>query len=315
VTQTRANQLPLVSPGTIDHQVADLSATFAADVTLAAAQAKLREQNQWLPIDGDPEQTLGHLIERNSTGPLRLGFGAWRDLLLGVQFENGSGELITVGGRTVKNVAGYDLTKFMVGQFGIFGKIVTLTTRTYKVPDESLHAGFFPDLKTFNSLMVSPCRPQWAALTKDALLCGYLGDKTTVNFYEMDIRQHRPVGVLRKTLDEEIEFRANLWRAQGPLTFRASIPPARILDFVQSISDEKWVADPAFGVVIGSYDAIEESAVQRAAQKVGGSIVTFDASGQPRNLKLDPPVRNLLDKLKLAFDADGKLAPLPIDAA
>ena len=131
----RADCQPLVSPGQIEHHVADLSATFAADVTLAAAQAKLREHNQWLPIDGDPNAPLGVLVEHNSTGPLRLGFGAWRDLLLGVQFTNGAGELITAGGRTVKNVAGYDLTKFMVGQYGMFGKILTLTTRAYKAPE------------------------------------------------------------------------------------------------------------------------------------------------------------------------------------
>ena len=76
--------------------------------------------------------------EQNSTGPLRLGYGAWRDLLLGVQFTNGRGELITAGGRTVKNVAGYDLTKFMVGSHGVFGRLVTITTRTYRRPDRAL---------------------------------------------------------------------------------------------------------------------------------------------------------------------------------
>jgi hypothetical protein len=315
VTQARANQLPLVSPGTIEHHIADLSATFSADVTLAAAQVKLREQNQWLPIDGNPARTLGELVECNSTGPMRLGFGAWRDLLLGVQFENGAGELITAGGRTVKNVAGYDLTKFMVGQFGIFGKIITLTTRTYKAPDEALLAGFSPDLKTFNALMVSQCRPQWAAMTKEALLCGYLGDRITVNFYEADLREHRPVAVLRKSLDEEIEFRAQFWHKPGPLTFRASVPPAKILDFAQSIGDEQWVADPAFGIVIGSCEVLEESVVQRAAERVGGTMVTFDSSGRPRNLKIDPALGPLLERLKSAFDADGKLSPLPIDVA
>src|SRR5437016_3507947 len=144
---TRTDRKPLVESGQIEHHVADLSATFAADVTLASAQTKLRASNQWLPIDGDPNATLGSLVERNSTGPLRLGFGAWRDLLLGAQFTNGAGELITAGGRTVKNVAGYDLTKFMVGQYGIFGKLVTLTTRTYKAPEHALVAMFDPDVK------------------------------------------------------------------------------------------------------------------------------------------------------------------------
>src|SRR3954470_8868266 len=174
--QPRSNREILVPPGQIDHHIADLSATFSADVTLAAAQAKLREQGQWLPIDGDPEATLGSLVERNSTGPMRLGFGAWRDLLLGVQFLNGSGELITAGGRTVKNVAGYDLTKFMVGQFGVFGKIVTITTRLYKRPAGGIVATFAPNPRMIGRLLPSTARPQWALLTSDALLCGYVND-------------------------------------------------------------------------------------------------------------------------------------------
>ena len=186
----RPNRQPLVSPGEIDHHVADLSATFAADVTLAAAQNKLREHGQWLPIDGDPTSTLGSLVERNSTGPLRLGFGAWRDLLLGTQFTNGSGDLITAGGRTVKNVAGYDLTKFMVGQFGVFGNIVSITTRAYKAPEAALLATFGPDVKTLNSLLVTACRPQWAILTKDKLHCGYLGDGATADFYEANVPRY-----------------------------------------------------------------------------------------------------------------------------
>src|SRR5436305_5851366 len=112
---TRPDRTRIVASGQIEHHVADLTATFSADVTLAAAQAKLGEAGQWLPIDGGADETLGQLVERNSTGPLRLGYGAWRDLLLGAQFTNGRGELISAGGRSVKDVAGYDLTKFIVG--------------------------------------------------------------------------------------------------------------------------------------------------------------------------------------------------------
>src|SRR5207253_7130541 len=130
----------------IDHHVADMTATVAADVTLAAVQAKLESAEQWLPIDGDPSLAVGQLVENNSTGPLRLGWGAWRDLLLGAQFANGRGELITAGGRTVMNVAGYDLTKFMVGEYGIFGKLLSITTRTYKRITVALLAMFEPTL-------------------------------------------------------------------------------------------------------------------------------------------------------------------------
>src|SRR4030095_7867826 len=91
---TRPDRTPLVPPGGIDHQFADMTATFAADVTLKQAQTSLGARHYWLPIAGDEELSLGQLIEHNSTGPLRLGYGAWRDLLLGVQFRDGRGNLV-----------------------------------------------------------------------------------------------------------------------------------------------------------------------------------------------------------------------------
>src|SRR6059036_31063 len=91
----RPSHAPLVAPGGMDCFARDMTVTISADVTLSAAQTKLAEFNQWLPIDGDVQSALGELVENNSTGPLRLGYGGWRDLLLGVQFLNGKGELIT----------------------------------------------------------------------------------------------------------------------------------------------------------------------------------------------------------------------------
>src|SRR4051812_30115573 len=111
----RADYTPLVPPGGIECHERDMTATVSADVTLGALQERLAKASQWAPVDGDSTTTLGRLVESNSTGPLRLGYGAWRDLLLGCQFHNGRAELITAGGRTLKNVAGYDLTKFMIG--------------------------------------------------------------------------------------------------------------------------------------------------------------------------------------------------------
>src|SRR3982751_4161223 len=147
-SEFRPNHTPLVAPGGIECFARDMTATISADVTLAAAQAKLAELGQWLPIDGDVHSALGELVENNSTGPLRLGFGGWRDLLLGVQFSNGRGELITAGGRTVKNVAGYDLTKFVVGQRGVFGRLVTFTARTYRLPAAGLLVEHAPSYAT-----------------------------------------------------------------------------------------------------------------------------------------------------------------------
>ena len=311
-TTFRAPRDPLVGPGGIDCHVRDMTATFSADVTLAAAQAKLAEVDQWLPIDGNSASTLGNLVESNSTGPLRLGYGAWRDLLLAVQLHNGRGELITAGVRTVKNVAGYDLPKFMVGQRGIFGRLVTITTRTYRRPQGALLARFAPDVGIVNRLVPGSLRPQWAMLTKDALLCGLLGDARTLEFYVTAVPRAEPLELVQRSLVEDVAHREQLWSARGPIDVRASVPPMRIVEFARSL-DANWVADAAFGVVLASARSREQIvAIREAASRVGGSARFYDGtSGAPIELSTTEAERRIMERLKDAFDPDHRLNPLP----
>src|SRR5437016_1018650 len=269
MTETRANRTPLTPPGSIDHHVGDMTATFSADVTLAAAQQHLAPHNQWLPIDGDMGLSLGTLVERNSTGPLRLGYGAWRDLLLGVQFLNGNDELITAGGRTVKNVAGYDLTKFMVGQAGIFGRLVTLTTRTYRRPAEALLARFPANVAFVNTLMPSPLRPQWCLLTPDSLFAGYLGDERTVEFYRRGLPQRKLMELRRRPVEEDVADRMKLWSA--PAIYRAAVAPGKVPQFIERAGIQRWSADAAFGVV-KIFQAADFAKLREAAEAVGGKV-------------------------------------------
>jgi len=310
---TRPDRTPLVEPSGIDHQFADMNATIAADVTLAAAQATLGQRDHWLPIDGDESLTLGELIAQNSTGPLRLGYGAWRDLLLGVQFHDGRGQLITAGGSTVKNVAGYDLTKFMVGQRGVFGRLLTLTTRTYRRPAVALLARFAARQSIVNALLPTDHRPQWALLTKDSLLCGYLGDARFAAFQEANLRSAGAREVTRRTLRDDIEHRAGLWCCQTEPAVRASVPPARIAEFVSLAKLDDWAADAAFGVVLASpasADGVET--IRAAAAKVGGSVQVAYPPGESRfDVSTSDVERRMIERLKHAFDPDGRLVPLP----
>lgn len=308
----RANRGPLVGPGGINCHVRDMTATISADVTLSTLQAKLAEQGQWLPIDGHGEQTVGTLVSTDSTGPLRLGYGAWRDLLLGAQFANGKGELITAGGRTVKNVAGYDLTKFMVGQRGIFGRLVTITTRTYRRPAAALLARFRPDPSLVSSWISTSLRPQWVILTRDALLCGYLGDQPTLEFYRSALSKARPVELIDVALDQEIEHRQDLWRADGPVAFRVSVPPANLTQMVDGLLANRWSADAAFGIVLGSCEHASLDQIREAASRCGGTAIFFDGPhGAPLELSTTPAERQIIERLKRAFDPDDTLNPLP----
>jgi hypothetical protein len=309
----RAAREPLVGSGGADCHVRDMTATLSADLTLRDAQAKLAEHNQWLPIDGDPAQTVGTLVSCDSSGPLRLGYGAWRDLLLGVQFHNGRGELISAGGRTVKNVAGYDLTKFMVGQRGIFGRLITITTRTYRRLAGIIRVRLAPDAGLLHRLIPTPLRPQWALLTREALLLGYMGDDATLAYYRGAIPQCEPLETSEHPLEQDIEHRARLWAPSGEIAFRASVPPVRLGEFAAKLMGDAWGADAAFGILVGtlaSKDPIPE--IRSAAQAVQGRVrFSHGMYGPPIELSTNASERRIIEQLKRAFDPENTLQPLP----
>jgi FAD/FMN-containing dehydrogenase len=110
---------------------ADLVATVQAGMTLEALRAELEQHRLWLALDppGRPDRTIGSVVATGTSGPLRHGFGPVRDHVLGTTVATGDGRLVEAGGRVVKNVAGYDLTKLHVGGFGGFGVITELHLR------------------------------------------------------------------------------------------------------------------------------------------------------------------------------------------
>jgi FAD/FMN-containing dehydrogenase len=119
---------------------ADLVATVEGGVSLAALRAALAEQKMWLALDppGRPERTIGSIVATGTTGPLRGGFGPVRDHVLGSSVVTGDGRVVSAGGRVVKNVAGYDLTKLHVGGFGGFGMITSVHLRLRALPASDL---------------------------------------------------------------------------------------------------------------------------------------------------------------------------------
>lgn len=114
----------------------DLTIGIGAGATLAEVQALLTAHNQMLPIAAPlPEQaTLGGLVATATSGPRRLGYGTWRDLLLGLTIVEGDGTIIRAGGQVVKNVSGYDLVRLFHGSYGTLGIIAGVNLKTLPRP-------------------------------------------------------------------------------------------------------------------------------------------------------------------------------------
>ncbi len=115
---------------------ADLVATVQAGATMELVRRQLAEQGMWLALDppGKSERTIGSVVATATAGPLRHGFGPVRDHVIGCTVATGDGRLVKSGGRVVKNVAGYDLTKLHIGGFGGFGIVTQLHVRLRALP-------------------------------------------------------------------------------------------------------------------------------------------------------------------------------------
>lgn len=127
---TRAlDQVVSVSP-------ADLVATVQAGAPLDEVRRRLADQGMWLALDppGRPDRSIGSILATATAGPLRYGFGSVRDHVLGCAVVTGDGRIVRAGGRVVKNVAGYDVTKLHVGGFGGFGVITEVHLRLRALP-------------------------------------------------------------------------------------------------------------------------------------------------------------------------------------
>jgi FAD/FMN-containing dehydrogenase len=112
--------------------------TVGAGITLAELQERLKANHQWLPLRPpffSAGSTIGSLIALAACGPERMAYGAPRDLLLGLRYIDGKGVLVTAGGRVVKNVAGYDMTRLLTGSAGTLGFIAEATWRVSTIPE------------------------------------------------------------------------------------------------------------------------------------------------------------------------------------
>lgn len=119
----------------VEHAHGDLIATAGAGMPLATLNATLAERDQQLLVD-DPVggSSLGGLLAANVSGARRMIPGALRDLLIGVTMVRADGTMAKSGGKVVKNVAGYDLGKLLVGSYGTLAVITEVTFRLHPVP-------------------------------------------------------------------------------------------------------------------------------------------------------------------------------------
>ena len=120
----------------VHYEPADLTLTAGAGMGMRDLAGRSGRNGQWLPADspGSDAGTLGAAVACGVSGPLRGRYGAIRDNVLGLEVVTGDGRVLRIGGRVVKNVAGYDLVRLFTGSRGSLGVITRVSVRLFPRP-------------------------------------------------------------------------------------------------------------------------------------------------------------------------------------
>jgi glycolate oxidase FAD binding subunit len=307
--------------GTAEHEPTELVVTAPAGMRLDALEAQLAGHAQHLPFEPPrfgAGSTVGGMVAAGLSGPARARAGSLRDHLLGVALLGGSGELMQFGGRVIKNVAGYDVSRVIAGSLGILGIVVEVslkvlpraeaeaTLRFDMKPGEALaalHAWGGEPLPLdasawWNGNLVVRLRGSPAAVHAAAARLG--GDAIAAAaagpFWDGLRDQTDPFFV---AANEAIEHQdAALWRLSLP-------PTAPLLalagdELIEWHGAQRWLAT-----------ALPVAQVREAAAAVGGHATLFRGRDKSAGVfaPLSPPLRLIHERLKRAFDPNGILNP------
>ncbi len=135
---TRGEPLdPRDCSGIVDYAPTELVVTVRSGTPLAELEAALDESQQVLPFEPPhfgPGATVGGAIAAGLAGPRRVAAGPVRDFILGASMIDGRGELLSFGGRVMKNVAGYDMARVLAGSLGTLGVLVDVSLKVLPRP-------------------------------------------------------------------------------------------------------------------------------------------------------------------------------------
>ena len=249
----------------VDYPARDMTITVEAGMRIDALQQTLAGERQRLPIDiAQAERaTLGGALATNTSGPRRFGHGTFRDYVIGISAVDAEGRLFKAGGRVVKNVAGYDICKLLVGSRGTLAIVTQVTLKLRPLPETSAQLWMtidsFDEIESrLQHLLTSQARPvaievlnpAAAALIVTSARCelpanapvlcvGVEGSRREVDWQLETLSQELTfpgVQEYREVRDHDAD---RIWQsltdfqtcADDPLTFEANLRPSQCMAF------------------------------------------------------------------------------------
>ena len=262
----------------LEHDPGDLTCTVEAGVRLSTLRETLVASGQRLSLDPPGDPTIGALLARNVSGPLRHRFGAPRDLVLGATLVLADGTIANAGGKVVKNVAGYDLARLACGSEGRLALIARVSFRLHPLPKASRTLVVETDdtARVAASLLRSQLQPSALdVLHPGRVAVLFEGSERAVDAQLESARAL--VGGADSDASVWEESRTRQAEARGRIRF----PPGALADALASLHD----------------------AVVRVTAGVG-----FTAGESPSNRLLQGDGQRLLERLRNELDPRGVLA-------
>lgn len=321
----------------VEHEPNDMTVTVECGLTLAALQATLAANGQRLTLDPPQAEraTIGGILSTNDSGPMRLGNGTARDLVIGMSMIRPDGEVFKSGGRVVKNVAGYDLHKLYIGGFGTLGPIATATFRLRPLPEARglvlLHPADADDAERMVAMLLAgETRPTMIDLlnarmagaldqpTKLTLVVGFEENVDAVRWQTTWVARHMGGSALSESDSQALYERIR--EAPGaPIetAFKATMLSSQVAGFVARMDQHalRIVARAGSGIVHGFCEHPLEEHIWR---EMLDAAAASDGNIQVRGRLPGPFVNRfgrrrgdalLSDGIRRAFDPTGMFAP------
>jgi glycolate oxidase FAD binding subunit len=303
----------------------DLTISVEAGLPWAELAQLLENEGQMLPLDPPfaHQATVGGVVAANTSGPRRRLYGSARDMVIGMRFATLQGKLIDSGGMVVKNVAGLDMAKLMIGSFGTLAAIAQVNFRVYPRPK---------GIRTFrwqgrkrdeaiaqrDSVLRGPLQPMAIDLLKkdgeytllveaggsDALLARYGRDLDA--FEALDENQSRPLWLaVRET--------SPTWLTAHPegAVVRVSCTLNEVGTVIENLPGPA-LARAGTGVCYGYFEHAAQAGEWAALNRAGTAVVEFAPQSYRECAVLWPAPGNdlaLMKQVKHMFDPQGILNP------
>jgi glycolate oxidase FAD binding subunit len=310
--------------GIVDHEPADLVCVVRAGTTLSSVQKTLAaapgfRQRLMLDPPQGPGATIGGVVATAASGPLRTRFGTPRDLVIGASFVLADGTVGRSGGKVVKNVAGFDVAKLLVGSLGTLAIVTEVAFRLHPLPAASRTV-------VLESLSVTD-------------LCGFAAGVGRLQVTPSIVDLHWPMGVVMVRFDsselgakvqaelvthelggrilggdEETALTAAVagmpWTGAGTVS-AVAVLPSRLAEFLSSMSAtcDALALRPLLGTGEVRFAPEAQEMVTAAARSAGGRLVIRRGSAMSAGDVDDGVALDLMRSVKQQLDPRRTLSP------